>query len=82
MTATTLTGDESTSQQPERNWLPGGRLRSSITYGSAQVPDVVVRISQWVGSVSVTYDTSRAVQGTSTPSPTAPTTSSTTVPTP
>lgn len=82
MTATTLTGTESTSQRPERNWLPDGELRSSITYGSAKTPDVIVRISQWVGSVSVTYDTSRADQDTSTPSPTTPTTSSTTVPAP
>jgi hypothetical protein len=82
MTATTLTGDESTSQEPARNWLPDGDLRSSITYGSAKTPDVIVRISQWVGSVNVTYDTSRTDQSESTPPPTTSTPSSTAGPTP
>jgi phage shock protein PspC (stress-responsive transcriptional regulator) len=86
LTATTLTGTESTSQLPERTGLPDGELRSSITYGSAKTPDVIVRISQWVGSVNVTYDTSRSDQSEptqkSTPSPTAPATPSTAAPTP
>ncbi|HWU58762.1 MAG TPA: hypothetical protein VN045_08585, partial [Microbacteriaceae bacterium] len=86
LTATTLTGTESTSQLPERTGLPDGELRSSITYGSAKTPDVIVRISQWVGSVNVTYDTSRTDQSESTQkstsSPTASATPSTAVPTP
>ena len=67
MTTTTLTADGSTSQVPTHDWLPNGALRSSITYGNAKTPDVVVRVSQWVGSVNVTYDSARSAQGESTP---------------
>jgi len=82
MTATTIGAENSSSQQPQRDVLPDGELRSSVTYGSGATPDVVVRISQWVGSVNVTYEAARSDQGDSSLAPSSAAPTSSAVPTP
>jgi phage shock protein PspC (stress-responsive transcriptional regulator) len=67
MTARTLTTAESIGQETTRERMPDGNLRTSISYGNAKNPDVLVRVTQWVGSVNVVYDISRATEDSGNP---------------
>ncbi|WP_308466060.1 PspC domain-containing protein [Rathayibacter soli] len=76
--ARTINQNSTTAQDPTITRLADGAVRSSISYGAAAMPDVIVRITQWVGSVDVVYDRTATdgVPGSST-APTPPLTTST-----
>ncbi|TAM66635.1 MAG: PspC domain-containing protein [Microbacteriaceae bacterium] len=85
-TARTIDQNNTSVQDPTVTHLADGSMQSSISYGDAATPDVIVRVTQWVGSIDVVYDAARTdgipgAPATPTPSltPTAP---SSAVPTP